>query len=265
MLDDFMVRALLGGLGVALVAGPLGSFMVWRRMAYFGETMAHSALLGVALGLMLSVNITIMVVAVCALLAILLVALQRQRHLTSDTLLGILSHSALSLGLVALAFMESVRVDLMGLLFGDILTTTRADLLWIYGSGSIAIMLIIALWRPLLSLSVHEEIAQVEGVAVTKIKLVFMVLIATVIAVAMKIVGILLITSLLIIPPATARYFARSPEQMAFLAAVLGCLAIGVGLLGSVTWDIPAGPAIVVSAALLFVLSNLLFGRQRNH
>ena len=231
-MDDFLLRALLAGLGVAVVAGPLGAFVVWRKMAYFGDTLAHAALLGVALGFLLEFGANIGVVSVCVLLALILVALQQQRRLASDTLLGILAHTTLSLGLIVLAGMETLRVDLMSYLFGDILAVTTADLYWIYAATVFALVVIIVLWRPLLAMTVHEELAQVEGVPVAIVRMALMLLIAVVIAVAMKVVGILLITSLLIIPAATARTFARTPEQMAALAALSGCIAVCGGLYG---------------------------------
>jgi zinc transport system permease protein len=254
-MDDFILRAVLAGLGVALVAGPLGSFIVWRRMAYFGDTLSHSALLGVALGILLGVNLSLAVLVLCMALALLLVALQRQRRLAGDTLLGILSQSALSLGLVALAFIETVRVDLMTYLFGDILAVTPGDLAWIYGGGAVVLVALAVLWRPLLAITVHEELAQVEGINVGATRLAFMLLVALVIAVAMKVVGVLLITALLILPAAAARRFARTPEAMAMLAALTGALAVLGGVAASLRWDLPTGPAIVLSGALLFALS----------
>ena len=251
-MDDFLLRALLAGLGVALVAGPLGAFVVWRKMAYFGDTLAHAALLGVALGFLLEFNTNLGVVIVCVMLALLLVALQQKQRLANDTLLGILSHSTLSLGLIALAFMETLRIDLMSYLFGDILAVNNNDLYWIFACAVLSLTVLILIWRPLLAITVHEELAQVEGVPVTWVRLALMLLIAIVIAVAMKVVGILLITSLLIIPAATARSFARNPEQMAMLAAFIGCIAVSGGLFASLEWDLPAGPAIVAAAALLF-------------
>ena len=260
-MDDFLIRALLGGLGVALAAGPLGAFIVWRRMAYFGDTLAHSGLLGVALGIVLQVNPQLGVAATCLLIAIILVLLQRQRALAVDTLLGILAHTSLSLGLVTLAFLETVRIDLTGYLFGDILAISPDDLYWIWGGAGLALAALGWLWRPLLAATVHEELAQVEGVPVFAVRLAFMLLIAIVIAVAMKVVGILLITSLLIIPAATARRFARSPESMALLAGGLGCIAVGAGLWASLRWDTPAGPSVVVAATTLFALGHALPNR----
>lgn len=253
-MDDFILRALVGGLAVALVAGPLGSFMVWRRMAYFGDTLAHSALLGVALGFLAGINVNLSVILVCMALAVALVALQRQRRLASDTLLGILAHSGLSLGLVAIAFLETVRIDLMAYLFGDILAVSWVDLWWIIGGGVVALTSLVLLWRPLLAATVHEDLARVGGVPVTAVGVGFMMLIALVIAVAMKVVGVLLITSLMIIPAAAARRLSSTPEQMAVLASFLGCLAVGAGLWGSWQWDTPAGPSIVVAAAGIFLL-----------
>lgn len=257
MFDDFMLRALLGGVGVAIVAGPFGSFVVWRRLAYFGDTLAHSALLGVTLGFVLHINLTLGVLAICQVLAILLFFGQRQHQLPSDTLLGILSHGALALGLVSLTFMENVRIDLMAYLFGDILAIEMADYGWIFGGGGFALAGLILLWKPLLSITVHEDLARVEGIPVDRINWTFLAMMALTVAVMMKVVGLLLVTSLLIIPAATARRFTRSPETMALFAGLTGCLAVAGGLFGSYEWDTPAGPSIVVVACLLFLLSFL--------
>lgn len=255
---DFLLNALLAGLALALVAGPLGSFVVWRRMAYFGDTLAHAALLGVALGLLLEISLTLTVTVGCVLLAVLLVFLQQRQPLASDTLLGILAPSTLSLGLVTLSFMQDVRVDLMSYLFGDLLAVSANDLAWILGGSALVLVLLVLLWRPLLTITVHEELARVEGLPVAGIRLTLMLLIALVIAVAMKIVGVLLITSLLIIPAAAAQRHARTPEQMAIGASLLGVVAVCAGL--SLSWfqDTPAGPSIVVSAAGLFLASLAL-------
>jgi zinc transport system permease protein len=261
-MDDFLVRALIAGLGVAVVAGPLGCFIVWRRMAYFGDSMAHSALLGVALGLLTGLDVTLGIIATGVVLAVLLVLLQRQRRLSTDTLLGILSHAALSLGLVAISLMEWLRVDLLGYLFGDILTVTSEDILWIYGGGVAALAYLAVIWRSLIAVTVHEELAEAEGVPVLPARLAFMLLIALIIAVSIKVVGVLLITSLLIIPAATARRFARSPEAMAALASLVGALAVVGGLAASLKWDTPSGPSIVVAATALFA-SSLALGLVR--
>ncbi|MFQ5784712.1 MAG: metal ABC transporter permease [Alphaproteobacteria bacterium] len=256
-MDDFLWRAFLGGAGVALVAGPLGAFVVWRRMAYFGAAMAHSALLGVALGLVLGIDPDLAVVGVCSLLALLVVVLQQQKALATDTVLGILAHGALALGLVALAFMETVRIDLMAYLFGDILAVTPADLVRIYGGGIVVLGVLAGLWRPLLAATVHEELASVEGVPVPAVRLAFMLLLAVAIAVGIKIVGLLLITSLLIIPAAAARGLADTPEQMALAAGGIGCIAVAGGLAASLAWDIPAGPSVVVAAVAIFGVVTL--------
>lgn len=266
MIDDFLLRALAAGLGVALVAGPFGSFVVWRRLAYFGDTLAHSALLGVALGLMLQLHVTLGILLICQLLAVLLFFGQRQKLLAGDTLLGILSHGALSLGLVALAFMEDVRVDLMAFLFGDILAIGAVDLFWIYGGGGLALAGLLCLWRPLLATTIHEDLARVDGLPVDRVNWAFLGLIALIVAVMMKVVGMLLVTSLLIVPAATARRFAGTPEQMALLAGLIGSLAVLGGLFGSLRWDTPAGPSIVVAACSLFALAQVLpRGRAGRH
>ena len=255
MLNDFFWRALLGGIGVAVLAGPLGCFVVWRRMAYLGDSLAHGALLGVALGLVLGLDLTIGIIASSVALLALLLLLQRQRRLASDTLLVILAHGALSLGLVAVSFLEGRRLDLMAYLFGDILAVGRGDLVWIYAGGAVILAVIALLWRPLLALTVHEELARAEGAKVSLVSIVFMLLIAFAVALAMKIVGILLIASLLIIPAAAARRLARTPEQMAVLASLAGVMAVAGGLFGSLEWDTPSGPSIVVAALAVFLIS----------
>ncbi|MGB0626145.1 MAG: metal ABC transporter permease [Alphaproteobacteria bacterium] len=257
MLDDFFVRAIVAGVGVALVAGPLGCFIVWRRLAYFGDTLSHSALLGVALALILQVNITAAVFAVSALVALLLLGLQRRASLSSDSLLGLLAHSSLALGLVALAFLPSVRVDLMGFLFGDILAVSIPDLAVIYLGGAAVALVLAFVWRPLFAATVNYELAEAEGMRPDRANVIFMLLMATVIAISMKIVGVLLITALLIIPAATARRMARGPEAMALIAAVLGVVSVVAGLFGSLEWDTPSGPSIVVAALILFLLALL--------
>ncbi|MEX0954854.1 MAG: metal ABC transporter permease [Rhizobiaceae bacterium] len=255
MLDDFFIRALLAGIGIAAVAGPLGCFIVWRRMAYFGDTMAHSALLGVAISFLLAINLTVGVFAVAAAVSVALLLLQRRRALSSDSLLGILSHSTLAIGLVMVASMSWVRIDLMGLLFGDILAVSKQDLAIVYAGGAAVLAALVWLWRPLLAATVSEELADAEGLSPRRSQLAFMLLMAATIAIAMKIVGILLITSLLIIPAATARRFSSTPEQMAVIAAAAGIAAVIAGLFGSLSYDTPSGPSIVVAALLLFLVS----------
>lgn len=258
LLDDFLWRAALGGLGVALLAGPLGCFIVWRRMAYFGATLAHAALLGIAFGLLLGIDLHAGVFSVCVLASLALYALDRRPELASDTLLGILAHVSLALGLVLLSFMEQVRVDLMGYLFGDVLSVRRTDLLWIWIGGAFCLAALAWLWRPLLALTVHEELARVEGLPVQRLRLAFLILVSAVVALAMQIVGLLLTVSLLILPAAVARRLARSPEGMAGWAVCAGALAVLAGLYASLALDTPAGPSIVVAAALLFALSGVV-------
>lgn len=255
MLDDFFIRAMLAGIGVAVVAGPLGCFIIWRRLAYFGDTLSHAALLGVAMAFLLDINLTIAVFLVSASVSMALLFLQRRATVSSDSLLGLLAHSALALGLVVLAFLTWVRVDLMGFLFGDILAVSRMDILVIYLGGAAVLVVLALIWTPLFAATVNRELAEAEGMNPERANIVLMLLMATVIAISMKIVGVLLITAMLIIPAATARRFAAGPEQMAVIAAVAGALAVIGGLFGSLEWDTPSGPTIVVAALFLFIIS----------
>lgn len=257
MFDDFFLRSILAGIGLAITTGPLGCFVIWRRMAYFGDTMAHSALLGVALSLLLSLNLMVSVFVVAAMVSLLLLVLQKRQALSADALLGILSHSTLAIGLVLVAFMSWVRIDLIAFLFGDILAVTTTDIAVVWGGGALVLALIAWLWRPLLAATVNAELAEAEGLHPERARLAFMLLMALVIAIAMKIVGIMLITSLLIIPAAAARRFSTTPEVMAILASLIGAVAVVLGLFGSLTYDTPSGPSIVVAALILFLFSLL--------
>ncbi len=234
-------------------------------MAYFGESLAHTALIGVAMGFAFGIDLRLGILTACICFALVLLLLQKQRRLAVDTLLGVLSHTALSVGIFAVSVMETIRVDLMGYLFGDILAVGAMDLWWIYLGGAAVLGTLAFIWRGLLAVTVHEELANTEGVPTFRVKFVFMLLIAFIIAVAMKLIGILLITSMLIIPAAAARRFARTPEQMAALAVLAGIVSVGAGLWASVEWDAPAGPCIILAAAALFLLGNFreLFAHGR--
>lgn len=260
-MTDFLLYALLAGLGVALVAGPLGCFVVWRRMAYFGDTLAHSALLGVSLGVLLDINLNITIIAIPLTMAIGLVFLEQRGFLALDTLLGILSHSALAAGLVVISLLPDVRVDLMSLLFGDLLAVTKNDLWMIYTVAAAVMALLGLLWKQLINITVDPELAAVEGTNVTLVRTALMLITALVIALAMKVVGVLLITALLIIPAATARRISHTPEQMAIAASLIAMLTVVMGLAMSWNLDTPAGPSVVISASLLFCLS-LAYRRQ---
>ncbi len=258
LIPDFLWHALLGGIGIALLAGPLGCFVVWRRMAYFGETLAHSSFLGIGLGLLLHLEPMLGVIAVAATTAVLLARRNPAEGLAEDTLLGLLAHTSLALGLVLLALMEHLRVDLFSYLFGDILALRAQELLWIAVADVLGLAVLARIWHGLLALTVHEELAAVEGRHIMALRLAFMLVLAVFVALAMKLVGILLAVALLIIPAAGARRLAQTPLQMAFGAAAIGVLATVLGLASSLHLDTPAGPSIVVAAAGLFLLIRAL-------
>ncbi len=254
---ELLLPPLFAGLAVALVSGPMGAFVVWRRMAFFGDTLAHGALLGAALGLALDISLYLAVVAVCLGLAGALTALQHQQQLASDTLLGIVAHTTLALGVIAISLQEGIQVDLFAYLFGDLLAVGWQDALALWARAILILLLMLWQWRALLSITVSEELAQVEGVAVQRTRLLLMLLLALLIAGAIRTVGVLLITSLLVIPAASARRLTHTPAQMAAVASVLGTLAVLAGL--AVSWfaNTPVGPSIVVAASSLFVLTLL--------
>lgn len=255
---EFLLPSIFAGLGIALIAGPLGSFVVWRKMAYFGDTLAHASLMGLAFGFLLDINLYFALLICCLALAVVLVTLQRQQLIATDTLLGILAHSALSLGLVAISFLDNVRVDLMSYLFGDLLAVSPDDLIFIYAGVLVVLGLLVVFWRPLLSTTISEDLAAVEGHNVDLMRLILMLMVGLVIAVGMKFVGALIMTSLLIIPAATARKLANTPESMAVYASIIGAISVLGGLSLSWHYDTPAGPSVVLSATALFIVSQLI-------
>ncbi len=261
-MDEFLLRALAAGIGVAAIAGALGSFLVWRRMAFFGDTLSHSALLGIALGLFLGIDVTLAALLLCAVVTVAFARLQRTRTLGSDTLLGVIAHGTLAAGIIAVTMLAPRRANIESYLFGDLLAVGANELQLVYGVGFMAALFGALFWRPWLSIAVDEELAQIEGIAVERLKLLQMITIAALIAVAMNVVGVLLVTALLVIPPAAARAFARSPEQMAAGGAVLGSVSVAAGLLMSWYADTPAGPSVVVAACVLFALCHGL-ARER--
>ena len=261
MFDDFLVRAALAGLGVALAAGPLGSMVVWRRMAYFGDATSHAAILGVALALAMDLPIGLGTLAVAVAMAAT-VATLAARGWAMDTTLGVLAHSALAFGLVAVSFVPGARVDLQAYLFGDILAVSRSDLAFIWGGAMGVIALLVWRWQGLLTATLNEDLAHASGVNPDRERLILTLALAVTVAVALKVVGALLIAAMLIIPAAAARGLARSPEAMAVLASLIGALAVLGGLAMSLQFDTPAGPSIVAVASVVFTASALL-GQMR--
>lgn len=261
MLDDFLLRAALAGLGLALATGPLGSFVIWRRMAYFGDATAHAAILGVALALALHLPIAAGTLIVALTMATTVSTLAA-RGWAMDTTLGVLAHGALAFGLVAISYVPSVRSDLSGYLFGDILAVTRSDLAFIWGGAGLVVALLVWRWQALLTATLNEDLAHASGLNPDRERLVLTLALALVVAVALKVVGALLIAAMLIIPAAAARGLARTPESMAGLAVVIGAGAAMAGLGLSLWQDTPAGPSIVCMAAVLFALAAV-FGKMR--
>lgn len=256
MLDDFFMRALLAGLGLAAVSGPLGSFVVWRRMAYFGDSTAHAAILGVALSLAFGLSIYAGTLVVALAMAFLVSALAG-RGQAMDTLLGVLAHSALAVGLVAISFVPSARADLNSYLFGDILAVGRTDLALIWGGGALVLALLWWRWQRLITATLNEELAMAAGIDPRVERLFLSVALAVVVALAIRVVGSLLISAMLIVPAATARGLTSTPERMAAAAALVAAGSVATGLWSSLHLDSPAGPSVVAAAAIFFVLGQV--------
>ena len=257
MFDDFFIRALLAGLGIAIVTGPLGCFIIWRRLSYFGDTLAHSALLGVTLAYTLEFNIALSVFIISSFSALILIDLQKRTNLPGDALLGLLAHSSLAIGLVVIGFLSFIRFDIMGLLFGDILAVTVDDLLIIGIGGPLILLILKLIWKSLFASTVNYELAEAEGLNPDRAKAIFTILMAGVIAISIKMVGLLLITGMLIIPAAMARNVSSSPQSMVIYSILGGLLSVMLGLFVSLEFNTSSGPSIIAAALFLFILSLL--------
>ena len=255
MFDDFFIRALIAGIGIAIVTGPLGCFIIWRRLSFFGDTLSHSALLGVTIAFFFDLNIAFVVFLISSALALILIKLQKTTKLPGDALLGLLAHSSLAVGLVVIGFLASIRFDIMGLLFGDILAVNEIDLLIIWIGGALILLILKIIWKPLFSSTVNHELAEAEGMNPDKVNAIFTVLLAAIIAISIKIVGLLLITGMLIMPAAMARNISNNPLQMVKLSIVGGLLSVLIGLFSSLQINTPSGPSIITAALLLFCLT----------
>ena len=257
MIDDFFIRALIAGVGIALVTGPLGCFVIWRRLSFFGDTLSHAALLGVTFSISFDINISLSVFIVSSIVALILIRLQKNTNLAGDALLGLLAHSSLAIGLVVLGFLSFIRFDIMGLLFGDILSVTLSDLLIIWIGGAVIILILSLIWKPLFASTVNYELAEAEGLNPDRSKAIFTILLAAVIAISIKMVGLLLITGMLIIPAAMARNMSDSPQKMVIYSVIGGLLSVILGLFSSLEFNTSSGPSIIVASLILFILSLL--------
>jgi zinc transport system permease protein len=255
MLDDFFIRALIAGVGIALVAGPLGCFVIWRRLSFFGDTLSHSALLGVTLAFSFDINIALSVFLVSSAVALVLLKLQKTTNLPGDALLGLLAHSSLAVGLVVIGFLSFIRFDIMGLLFGDILAVAPNDILIIWIGGALILFVLKIIWKPLFASTVNYELAEAEGMNPARVNAIFTILMAAIIAISIKMVGLLLITGMLIIPAAMARNLSNNPVQMVIYSVIGGLLSVIVGLFSSLELNSPSGPSIITAALILFILS----------
>lgn len=271
MTNIWWLLPLSNALLLSLITGPLGCFVIWRRMAFMGETLAHGALLGITLAVLIDINMNLAIIFSCLVMGSILIPIQSNRTLASDTGLSIVSHTALAIGLVALSLTNGVRVDLFSYLFGDLLASGLSQLYWLLGVFIYVYLVLFFQWKGLLAITLSEALAFSEGYPVKKLKLTLSIMLALVIAVAIKIVGVLLISALLVIPAASARSISNTPKQMAYFASIFGFISVNLGMLGSYLYDTPAGPSIVLASSLIFLMSmatpktkSRLFKRSKN-
>lgn len=264
-MEDFIIRAIFAGIGVSFITGLLGCFVVWRKMAYFGDSLAHSALLGIVIGLLFGISNSVGILLVAFCFALLLTYLQDKQILSTDTLLGILAHGSLATGMVLISFLNNQHFDLHSFLFGDILTVTNSEVYTIYGTALLIYAVILFNWQKLILLTISPDLAGAHGINRFFLQMIFILLMTMTVAVSIKIIGVLLITSMLIIPAATARQLANSPRQMAVISVIFGIIAVIAGILLSYYFDTPSGPSIVFSGVIGFIFILLLVQTIKFH
>jgi len=252
---NFVWRSLIAGVAIGIVAGPIGVFLIWRRMSFLGETIAHASMLGISISLLLDINFYFGLFFVAILVAFLLNYLSLNKELAPDAILALLAHSSLALGILVI---PTSQLNIMEFLFGDILAVSGTDIAMIVSVSASCCLALKVIWPDLILLTINEDLATAENVPVGTTKLIYLFCVALVFAVAIKVIGILLITSMLVIPALAARSFAKDSESMVWCSSLMATLSVfgGVGI--SCVWDLSTGPAIVVFCALLFLLSQLL-------
>ena len=255
MFDDFFIRALFVGICMALVTGPLGCFVVWRRLSFFGDTLAHSALLGITIAYTMEINIALSVFIISSIVALILLKLEKTTSLPTDALLGLLAHSSLAVGLVVIGLIATIRFDLMGLLFGDILAVNVNDIIIVWFGGALILLVLKLIYKPLFASTVNYELAEAEGMKPERVRAIFTLLLAAIIAISIKMVGLLLITGMLILPAAIARNMSSNPKTMVIYSMIAGLLSVLIGLFSSLEINTPSGPSIITSGLILFILS----------
>lgn len=253
--EPFVLRGLIAALIMAVLAAPVGCLMIWKRMAYFSDSLSHSALAGVLLGLFLGIGQNTGVALIVCLTALLLTRIPDRFVISTDLLLLIIGQTALCAGITGLSYLPDVRTDLTAYLFGDVLSVTSDDLSFIVCAGTLCAALLIHNWKKMIFSAVMPDVAQSEGVHAAEQSAVFMLITALFVALAMKTTGLLLVSALLIIPPCSARLFSKTPEQMVVISMLSGVFCVVAGLSCSVYFDAPAAPATELICAFFFLVS----------
>ncbi len=257
----FLQRALLAGLLSGGLGGLLGSFAVLRQLSFFSDALGHSALLGIALGVSLRLDPTVVLIPFAVLFALGVNQLARRSRLPGDALLNIVYSSSLALAVVALSRLPGWKGGLQQLLFGDILGVTPRDLALLATLLLATGLCLLLTGRRQILLTIDESLALSRGVAAEGQRLLFVVVLAVVVALSIKAVGVLLISAFVVIPACAARLVSANFRAYMLLSAVLGASCAVLGLLASAAFDLPSGPSVVIVQVLVFLLALLLSPR----
>jgi zinc transport system permease protein len=261
-MDNFIIYVLIAGAGLAVSASIIGCFVVWRKMAYFADSMSHSSLLGIAIGLFFAIDFNVAVLMVALLFAGFLLILEQKKIIANDSLLGVLSYGFLAVAVIIINSID-LDIDLHSYLFGDILAIGLNDIYFIYSMLVVVLLFVVRYWHELILLTLNEDIARAEGVPVFLLKLVFMLILAFFVALSVQFVGALLIGAMLIIPVASARFVSKSALFMLGVSILINIISIISGVFLSMHFDTPTGPSIVAISAAIFVVLFAFYSSKK--
>ena len=261
-MDNFILLAIISGIGIAFITGLLGCFVVWKKMAYFGESLGHSAVLGIGIGLLLGIGDNIAVLLVIITFSLIVTYLQNKEAFSNDLILAVLAHGLLSIGIILISINPDPNFNLHSFLFGDILTVSLNEIFLIFLSAIFIYLIILTNWKALLITIISKDLAKSQNINNFKIELLFTFTMALAVAISIKIIGALLITSMLIIPSSCAKQLVNNPKNMVIISIIISILSILIGILCSYYFDIPSGPAIILTSFSAFFIINLLKSKK---
>ena len=254
--DPLLLKLFFAGFGIAISAAVIGVFVLWKKMAYFSDAISHATIFGLAFAAIIEVMPIYGVIFCSIIFCLLMFYLAHQKFYSNDVVIGISSYILLALGLILIAVF-SVNVNLHLYLFGDLLVINNSDIFLIYFSLIIVLIAVFCGYKKMLMICINDDLAKISGIKTDKIQLQFLLLLAFLVAILVKIIGILLITSMLVMPAAIARIYAKNPLAMIILSIIFAIISVALGIISAFIFDLPIAAAIISLMAVILIFSFL--------